>query len=336
MPLWRALLFFAVVLSLAFGLHYFLWARLVRDTAIPAPWGRLLTVALAVLGGSLPASFLLMRGPRALSGPFSWVAFTWMGFMFLLFASLVPAEIVRRLAWAVTPPDPARRELLARTLGGLVAASAFVAGGVGVSNALRQVREKRVRVTLPKLDRSLDGYRIVQLTDVHVGPTIGRDFIEELVRRVNALAPDLVAITGDLVDGSVAELAQHVAPLRELRAKDGVFFVTGNHEYYSGVDEWIAHLRDIGVRVLRNERVRVRPDAAGGGFDLAGVDDAHAHQFGGDHGMDVARARGSRLTARACSSRTSRRRLARQPSTARASRSPATPTPARSSRSPTS
>src|SRR4029079_14817903 len=102
------------------------------------------------------------------------------------------------------------------------------------------------------------------------GPTIGRGFIESIVARINALEPDLIAITGDLVDGSVEELAEHVAALAKLKAKDGVYFVTGTHEYYSGADEWTAHLRTLGVRVLANEHVRIRGDE---GFDLAGIDD---------------------------------------------------------------
>src|SRR4029077_10489263 len=101
-------------------------------------------------------------------------------------------------------------------------------------------------------------YSIVQLTDVHVGPTIGRDFLEAVVREANALSPDMVVITGDLVDGTVEELAHLVEPLRDLVARDGVFFVTGNHEYYSGADAWIAHLTRLGVRVLRNEHVPIR------------------------------------------------------------------------------
>jgi predicted MPP superfamily phosphohydrolase len=308
MSLSRAAFFFAVVLALTFGLHYFLWARLVRDTALAPPYGRILTIALVVLGALLPLALLAMRAPRAIAAPVSWVAFTWMGFMFLLFAALLPAEIVRQVGKLFTGPDPARRAFLARTLGAVVAGVGFVGGGVGVVNALRAVRHRKITVKLAKLPAALSGYRIVQLTDVHVGPTIGRSFVEDIVRRVNALEPDLVAITGDLVDGTVAELAHHVEPIRDLRAKDGVFFVTGNHEYYSGVDEWLAHLGTLGVRVLRNERVAIRgggasasrADAEREGFDLAGVDDAHANQYGHGHGMDVARALAGRDDSRAC------------------------------------
>jgi hypothetical protein len=161
-------------------------------------------------------------------------------------------------------------------------------------NVARGFQVRRVRVPLAKLPAGASGYSIVQITDVHVGPTIGREFVEAIVQQANALAPDLVVITGDLVDGSVQQLGSLVEPLRRLRARDGVFFVTGNHEYYSGADEWIAHLATLGIRVLRNERVAIR-DA----FDLAGVDDASAHSILPHHGQDVRKAMADRDPSRA-------------------------------------
>src|SRR6185436_19579935 len=106
-----------------------------------------------------------------------------------------------------------------------------------------EVAVRPVRVRLRRLPPALSGFRVVQLSDLHIGPTLGRDWLDRIVDRVNALQPDVVAITGDLVDGSVAELAQHVAPLARLRARHGTFFVTGNHEYYSGVHGWVAELQ---------------------------------------------------------------------------------------------
>jgi hypothetical protein len=148
---------------------------------------------------------------------------------------------------------------------------------------------------IDRLAATASGTRIVQLTDVHVGPTIGKGFIEDVVKRANALEPDVIVITGDLVDGSVEELAEHVAPLGTLRARHGVYFVTGNHEYYSGADAWIAHLERLGIRVLRNEHVAIGGE---GGFDLAGIDDLSAHGQG--HGADLAKALLGRDAARAC------------------------------------
>ncbi len=175
-----------------------------------------------------------------------------------------------------------------RALGGLAAATAVGVSTLGMYSALRRTQVKHVPVVLPRLPSSLAGLRVVQLTDIHVGPTIGRGFIEYLVERVNALEADVVAITGDLVDGSVAELGEFVRPLQGLKAKHGVYFVTGNHEYYSGADEWIAFLGTLGIRVLRNEHItlQVNDDA----LALAGVDDWSAHQFGGDHGAHLQKA----------------------------------------------
>jgi predicted MPP superfamily phosphohydrolase len=139
------------------------------------------------------------------------------------------------------------------------------------------------------------GTTIVQLTDLHVGPTIGRAFIEDIVRRTNALAPDIVAITGDLVDGSVEALGEAVAPLGDLRARHGVFFVTGNHEYFSGVTPWLAALERLGIKVLANERVSI---GGAEGFDLAGIHDQSGARFDPAHGSDPAAALAGRDPAR--------------------------------------
>jgi len=297
MALWRMLLFVAVALSIVFGVHYFLWVRLVRDPAWPPAWSRALTWALVAFGASIPVGIFASRGlSRQAAAPLAWLAYTWMGVMFLLFFILLPLELPR-LGARLGAVDPERRVALARILAGFAGVVGVVMSGAGIASVLSRVGVKQVRVPLAKLPSKLSGYTIVQLTDIHVGPTIGRDFIEQIVRTTNALSPDLVAITGDLVDGSVEQLGHLVEPLRELRARDGVFFVTGNHEYYSGADAWIAHLRTLGIRVLRNERVPIRDDA--GGFDLAGVDDTSAHNFGHGHGQDVPRAMAGRDASRA-------------------------------------
>ena len=145
-----------------------------------------------------------------------------------------------------------------------------------------------MRVPLRRLPAGLDGTTVVQLTDLHIGPTIGRTWLEGIVARVNALEPHIVAITGDLVDGTVDDLRHAVAPLGELRARHGVFFVTGNHEYYAGAPAWMAELKRLGVRVLRNERVSIGEGADS--FDLAGVDDLSSYGQAPGHGPDLPRA----------------------------------------------
>jgi predicted MPP superfamily phosphohydrolase len=286
------LVFLALALSIIGGLHYYFWARLVRDTALPAPWRQLATAALWLLALSMPATMILWRTHTRLGKALAWPAFVWMGMLVILPLALLGADVVRLIVRAGGGiADPERRLILRRALG---AAAATVAAGLGAL-AVRQgtggpsLRE--VEVKLPKLPRTLDGFTIVQLSDVHVGPTIGRGFIEEIVKRTNALSPDVVVITGDLVDGSVDELRDGVAPLAELKARHGVYFVTGNHEYYSGPDEWLAHLATLGVRPLRNQHVQLD------GLDLAGIDDFNAGGFPG-HGPDLPRALAGRDPAR--------------------------------------
>jgi predicted MPP superfamily phosphohydrolase len=257
--------------------------------------------ALVFLALLVVTGIALRRAPRSVSSPVMWVAYTWLGLLFFLFFLWLAVDTARAAIWisgrlgSSPPPDPERRLVIARWLAALVGLSAVGLGGLGLSNVARAVAVKKVRVELAKLPASASGYRIALISDVHVGPTIGREYLEDVVRRVNLLEPDLIAIAGDLVDGSVADLASLVEPLRDLRARDGVFFVTGNHEYYSGVDEWLAFLPTLGIRVLKNERVTIGGE---GGFDLAGVEDLAARGFEG-HAADLPRALLGRDASRA-------------------------------------
>jgi predicted MPP superfamily phosphohydrolase len=292
MSLGRILIFFGVIVGLTLGTHYYLWARLIRDPMWPSPWRQLATVALVVLALSIPASMMAWRTlPRHIAIPVSWVGYVWMGSMFLLLVLLWGGELAR-WSWvkyaSLASVNGGRREFLAQLLAGGVGAFGFALSGWGVWSAIRPVEVKRVPILLKKLPESLNGLRIVQLTDMHVGLTIGRDFVDDIVRKVNALEADIVAITGDLIDGSVEDLGHAVAPLAEIRAKLGTFFVTGNHEYYSGADSWLAFLREMGIRVLRNEHVELMKD--GEAIHIAGVDDWTAHQFGNGHGANMASA----------------------------------------------
>jgi predicted MPP superfamily phosphohydrolase len=203
-----------------------------------------------------------------------WIAFVWMGIGFLLVAFLGIADLGRLAAALVQrvrsplPMDPQKRVFLARTLAAGVGGVVAGLTAVGLRNALGTVQVKELEIKLRGLPRELAGFKLVQISDVHVGPLLRKDWVSHVVDSIQSLKPDLVAITGDLVDGSVDELRDHVAPLKRIEAKHGVFFTTGNHEYYSGVEEWYAHLPTLGVRPLRNERVQVAP-----GLDIAGIED---------------------------------------------------------------
>jgi uncharacterized protein len=182
--------------------------------------------------------------------------------------------------------SPSRRLFLARSLAVTAGAVAVGTAGTGAYFANSAPVVRRVPVTLAGLDPSLDGLRIVTFSDGHLSATYGGRRFERLVELVNEQRPDVVAIVGDLVDGDVRELREEAAPLADLVSDQGVFFVTGNHEYFVDTDAWLRHLPTLGVDVLRNERVAIRRGSAS--FDLAGIDDRTA-AFSGlpGHGADL-------------------------------------------------
>jgi predicted MPP superfamily phosphohydrolase len=293
----RFLIFIGIATLLLGGVHYYLWARLVRDTALPQPWRLLATVTILVLAVSIPATMFLRRslGETSFSELILWPAMVWLGMAFLLIVLTASVDLVRLVVWSVNkvaggaPFDPERRLFIARVGGGIIAALGLAAAGASLRSALARVRVKTVEIPLRRLPAALDGSTIAFISDVHIGQAaLGRAWLEQVVADINALRPDVIAIGGDLVDGSVEDLRDAVAPLAELRARHGVYFVTGNHEYYSGAVDWCAHLETLGVRVLRNQRVRVGEGEAS--YDLAGVDDFNARGMAPGHGADLARA----------------------------------------------
>ena len=218
-------------------------------------------------------------GGRRFAAPLAWLGLLGMGLFSSLFvltlgrdAALLIAALVS-WPWPDAVPWPTLESTTARLVP-LVAAAVTLWGFV---NARRIAGVRRVDVAVDGLPAVLEGFSIAQISDVHVGPTIRRPYVEAIVVKVNRLGADLVAITGDLVDGSVADLASHVEPLADLRSREGTFFVTGNHEYYSGAAPWVRELRRLGVTVLMNEHVVVgRGDAA---VVVAGVTDFGAGHF---------------------------------------------------------
>ncbi len=294
------IVFLFVVVGILAGLHVYIWLRLVRDTHLPPPWNTAALLGLTLMGLAIPVSLFYGRSHPELRRFLSWPAYIWLGMVFILFLALLGTDLLKsgvyvahRLRGGAGLGDPARRTWLARVLGGAALALSGALGLSAVQSALGPVAVRKVRVRLRRLPAAQHGLSIVQLTDMHVGATRGRSFVEDVVARTNALTPDIVAITGDLVDGSVADLRHAIEALTALRARHGVYFVTGNHEYYSGASAWIAELRRIGIRVLRNERVTIGDGDTG--FDLAGVDDYSAGRFSGlGHDAAVAQALGDR------------------------------------------
>ncbi|MFD5267049.1 metallophosphoesterase [Streptomyces sp. NPDC058335] len=187
---------------------------------------------------------------------------------------------------------PSRRLFVSRVIGGAAAVAAAGTVGYGTYGVLRGPQVKRVTVPLAKLPRAAHGYRIAVVSDVHLGPVLGRGFAQQVVDTINGTQPDLIAVVGDLVDGSVKDLGPAAAPLAQLKARHGSYFVTGNHEYFSGAEEWVEEVRRLGLLPLENARTELP------WFDLAGVNDIAGESEG--QGPDFTKALGGRDTARAC------------------------------------
>lgn len=229
-------------------------------------------VAVVVL---IPLSISARRGShQRLGDAVAWLGFTVMGFFSTVFVLTVLRDLVLLGAWLAGPPALFGRLATGSAQAVVALAALSTAAGLAIARWPRLVH---VDIPITGLPPGLHGFSIAQLSDVHVGPTIKRGFVEMLVTRVNALGADLIAITGDLVDGTVAQLTAHTAPLAALTARHGVYFVTGNHEYYSGEPDWTREIRRLGLTVLKNEHVVLHH--GGEALVLAGVTDVSAHHF---------------------------------------------------------
>lgn len=220
----------------------------------------------------------------------AWVGVLSMGFFSSLFAFTLLRDLVLLGAHLLLPAQRAA-SLATPSARWTILLTLFVTLA-GLVIARRRPHVVDVEIPVADLPAALHGFSIAQISDVHVGATIKRGFVERIVALVNGLKADLIAVTGDLVDGTVQELSRHTAPLAGLAARHGVYFVTGNHEYYSGESAWTTEIRRLGIRVLKNEHVVLQHDGAS--LILAGVTDLSAHHFdAAQHSDPAAALRGS-------------------------------------------
>jgi predicted MPP superfamily phosphohydrolase len=279
---------------LAVVVHAYVAVRLLPGivAAAGAPSAWLLAGLLAVSAGLVPMALRRRRGKRTpaevrRSDLLAWASLTLMGLfssLFVLTLARDVVELVLLLAGLVGAPKVGDHWLNLSACATVVLALLLTL--LGLYNARRPPRVKIVDIPLKDLPAALHGFKIAQISDMHIGPTIKRPAMKYVVATINKLDVDVVAITGDLVDGNVYELSRHVAPLAGLRSRHGTFFVTGNHEYYSGVQPWLKYLPTLGVRVLLNEHVILLHHHAP--IVLAGVTDFSAASYDTSHRSDVA------------------------------------------------
>jgi uncharacterized protein len=287
--------FYHVPLSVALSLfHWFVWWRVVKPSMAPGPRRRAVAVLLIVGDAFMVATLLATtRLPREWSALYSWPGYIWFGLFYYLIIAVLVLEIPRfALRWWIRKdprqedgPGISRRTFVARSVGAVAGLTSLGAVGYGMPVALGDPELKNVRIRLPRLDSRASGCRIALISDLHLGALLGRSFTERVVDLVNSTRPDLVAIAGDLVDGRVEHLAEAAEPLRDLRSTHGTYFVTGNHEYYYRYEEWVEHVRTLGITTLLNERTTI--DHNGGLFELAGLIDANSTVEGIQPGPDL-------------------------------------------------
>ena len=279
------------------SVHWYLFERLVVATALPGPTASVLGFLLAGLVLSIPLSFIASRRlDKNVARYFVVPVYVWLGFAFQAFFLVLAIDIVRVVAKTLMrlvgiPPvwAPGAEALLAwRVVAGGAVLTVLLATGFAIVWGLTQLVVRRIEIPLGRLPAEMDGFTILHLTDIHLDLVHGRRWLERVVVKANALEADLIAITGDLAEGSVGQFGHDAEPIGELTAPHGVYFVTGNHEYFHDLGGWLAYLQAAGVRVLRNERVAIgNPE---NGFDLAGVDDHDGARIAPGHGPDLARA----------------------------------------------
>lgn len=295
---WRMFLVFLSVVLLIMGtVHGYLFHRLVVATALPHPWPWILGMAGIGLVLSIPLSFMASRRlDRSLARFFVVPVYVWLGFVFQTFFLILLLDLMRVVGGGIldlaaaaglfswTEPEGSWwRWTVASAVGITSMATLF-----GIWWGLTRRVVNRIDVPIAKLPPELDGFTILQISDVHLDLVHGKSWLEKMVEEANALGADLVAITGDLAEGTVAQYGEDAEAVAALDAPHGVYFVTGNHEYFHDLEGWMAYLEARGVQVLRNQRVEV--ESGDVGFDLAGVDDHDGSRIAPGHGPDLEKA----------------------------------------------
>jgi len=230
---------------------------------------------------------------------FSWAGYISLGFFVLTFLAVITKDFIYLVIGLLTkittglgylngPNDPSRRDFIQKMLSIGIITTTGTATIAGLYGARKGATIMETTVPIKGLGKDLSGVTIAQISDLHVGATIKKGYVEKVVEQVNHLNPDIIAVTGDLADGSVKHLSKHIEPIKDLDAKIGKYFVTGNHEYYSGVDQWLEKTNHFGLTNLvdSHEIITKGNDS----LTLGGVTDFRSSSIKPDHKSDPATA----------------------------------------------
>ncbi|ABZ93565.1 Phosphohydrolase [Leptospira biflexa serovar Patoc strain 'Patoc 1 (Ames)'] len=298
-------LFLSVLTSLLGFIYYYSTFRLISGLSLNGPVVTLILVGIGALVLLVPLTYVFSRVSKREKTQtfFAYVTFTNFGFFSILFTLVLLMDVLRLVDFGIVsdyskllfsmllrfgfPIDGVTEvKNFSMAFSTIVVATAL--SSLGFYNAHVRLRYKHVKVPGKNLHPDLQGFKIVQISDVHIGPTIKEKFLRRVVGKINLKSPDVVVITGDLVDGPAATLKQHLRPLADIKSKYGVFYVTGNHEYYSGVLSWLPEIERLGIRVLLNENQILKVGKAN--LLMAGVTDLTAGAMIKSHATDPKKA----------------------------------------------
>lgn len=301
-------LFFVIVIFVMSILYGYVGWRLITPANFSVNLTVTLWVIVVVLLLTLILSFVLRANKYEgfLSDIISWVGYISFGFITILFAFVLFKDIIwlagiashkiylfastlfSSASQTKTVIDNSKREFLINSINVGILAAAGGLTGWGFFNVMSKPKIEKITIPVENLPDDLNGLTIAQFSDLHVGPTIQKSFVETVVKQVNELNADIIAFTGDLVDGSVEALRKHVEPLTKLNSRYGKYFITGNHEYYSGALDWVEEAARLDFTTLINENKEIQ--IGGSKLMLAGVTDWSGGQFYDSHRSDPVKA----------------------------------------------
>ena len=289
-------LFFIFAICILAIMYGIVGLRIIPYLQLNAFWKTIVWCTLGILS-VLPILPIILRSKGVENETvdyFSWAGYISLGFIVLTFLFVITKDIIYFILGLVTkagfeftekPIAPERRDFIQKMLSIAIITTTSTSTAAGLYNARKGATVMKSRVPISNLGKNLNGIKIAQISDLHIGPTIKKGYVEKVVDQVNNLNPDIIAITGDLIDGSVKHLAKHVEPLKDLSSNLGTYFVTGNHEYYSGVDDWLEETDKLGmINLIDSHKIITKKEDS---LTLAGVTDYRSSSIKPVHKSDA-------------------------------------------------
>ena len=286
-------MFFIIAIGVLWLMHGYVAWRIIPTLGFSSSQTILAYTAVFILSllPIIPIALRMSGNESKLIDRLSFVGYTSLGFFTLSFFIFVAKDLVFQLIALLghiinedNPFDNSKRDFIKKSINISMITLAGSATVYGFYSARKGPFIIKHDIYIKNLPEAYENFSIAQISDLHVGPTIKRPYVEDVLEKISHLNPDLIAVTGDLVDGSVKYLSSDLQPLKDMIAPYGTFFVTGNHEYYSGVDQWLDETDRLGMKNLINTNEII--SKSGDEIAIAGITDLNAHQINLSHRSD--------------------------------------------------